>query len=89
MIVARKVIYTGRVQGVGFRYTVLRLADPLSVTGFVRNLPDGSVELLAEGDASSVESLLVSVERAMGAYIKGRSITDVPVEGHAEFRIIH
>jgi acylphosphatase len=89
MIVARKVIYTGRVQGVGFRYTVLRLADPLPLKGFVRNLPNGSVELLAEGDAASVESLLGSVEKAMGAYIKSQSITDVPVEGHTEFRIIH
>jgi acylphosphatase len=41
---------TGRVQGVGYRYYVMREADTLGVTGFARNLPDGSVEIVAEGD---------------------------------------
>lgn len=41
---------TGRVQGVGYRYFVMREADALGVTGFARNLPDGSVEIVAEGD---------------------------------------
>jgi acylphosphatase len=41
---------TGRVQGVGYRYFVMREADALGVTGFARNLPDGSVEVVAEGD---------------------------------------
>lgn len=41
--------FTGRVQGVGFRYTVCRIAEHFNVTGFVRNLWDGDVELVAEG----------------------------------------
>ena len=44
---ARQVFYSGRVQGVGFRYTVKRLASGFEVTGWVRNLPDGRVELHA------------------------------------------
>jgi acylphosphatase len=44
-----QVIYSGHVQGVGFRYTVRTVAAGFTVTGTVRNLPDGSVELIAEG----------------------------------------
>lgn len=43
-------VVRGRVQGVGYRYFVLREAEGLGVSGFARNLPDGSVEVLAEGD---------------------------------------
>ena len=47
----REIHYAGRVQGVGFRYTVRSLAARFDVTGFVRNLPDGRVHLVVEGDA--------------------------------------
>ena len=43
------VIFSGRVQGVGFRFTVCELASPFSLTGCVRNLRDGNVELIAKG----------------------------------------
>ena len=45
-MIAKHVIYKGRVQGVGFRYTCYRLAGNHEVTGFVKNLPDGSVDLI-------------------------------------------
>ena len=44
-----QVLFSGRVQGVGFRYTVSQLAMPLNLTGYVKNRPDGDVELVAEG----------------------------------------
>ena len=44
-----QIIYSGNVQGVGFRYTVRTVASGFDVTGTVRNLPDGGVELVAEG----------------------------------------
>jgi acylphosphatase len=47
----------GRVQGVGYRYFVQREADTLRVTGFVRNMPDGSVEVVAEGGESALAAL--------------------------------
>jgi acylphosphatase len=47
----------GRVQGVGYRYFVQREADALGVTGFVRNLPDGSVEVVAEGADRVMDTL--------------------------------
>jgi acylphosphatase len=52
----------GRVQGVGFRYFVERLAGELNLTGWVRNKHDGSVELLAKGQVSALERLLQRLE---------------------------
>jgi len=46
---AYRYVVRGRVQGVGYRYFVLRQADAVGVSGFARNLPDGAVEVLAEG----------------------------------------
>ncbi|MFA5479001.1 MAG: acylphosphatase [Candidatus Muiribacteriota bacterium] len=48
----------GRVQGVGYRYFVFRNAKDLAVTGYVRNMPDRSVEVVAEGDEINIESLI-------------------------------
>ena len=52
----RRVVYTGRVHGVGFRFTARRIAGKVPVTGYVRNLPDGRVELLAEGEPKTILS---------------------------------
>jgi acylphosphatase len=51
-----RVLYTGHVQGVGFRYSVRALAPGFEVTGTIRNLADGSVELLAEGEKSELRA---------------------------------
>ncbi|HET7466956.1 MAG TPA: acylphosphatase [Candidatus Dormibacteraeota bacterium] len=53
----------GDVQGVGFRYFVMRSARPLGVRGWVRNRDDGSVELTAEGDRAALEQLLRAVHQ--------------------------
>ena len=50
------IFYSGRVQGVGFRYTVKRVAAGFELTGMVRNLPDGRVELIAEGDMAELKA---------------------------------
>lgn len=55
---AVKIIVRGVVQGVGFRYFVYQQARQLGLTGWTRNLPDGSVEVLAEGDNSLLEQLV-------------------------------
>ena len=60
------VYFTGQVQGVGFRYTARRVASRYPITGFVRNLPDGRVELMAEGTAADVERYVVPLRQAMG-----------------------
>jgi acylphosphatase len=69
-IEARRVLYSGRVQGVGFRYTARRIAQQHAVTGFVRNLDDGRVELVAEGARSELDCLLSEIAEAMTGYIR-------------------
>lgn len=61
---ARHVFYEGRVQGVGFRYTVRYLAKGFEVLGWVRNLPDGRVELLAGGEPGEVDGFLEAIEES-------------------------
>ncbi|MFO7152171.1 MAG: acylphosphatase [Bacillota bacterium] len=58
------VIY-GLVQGVGLRYSVLRKASELGLSGYVKNLPDGSVEMVAEGEEELIKELLEYIERGI------------------------
>jgi acylphosphatase len=66
----RRVFFSGRVQGVGFRFTCQSLARGFEVAGFVRNLPDGRVELLAEGEGGELDAFLNSIRLEMSTYIK-------------------
>jgi acylphosphatase len=66
---ARLVHYSGSVQGVGFRMTAARLARRFAVAGWVRNLPDGRVRLLAEGSAGEVRRFLEAVRAEFAGYI--------------------
>lgn len=59
-----QILYSGRVQGVGFRYTVRTLAAGYEVTGAVRNLPDGRVELTAEGTKTELEEFRAGIRDA-------------------------
>jgi acylphosphatase len=67
--VRQKVIYRGRVQGVGFRATARSIASRFEVAGYVRNCSDGSVELVAEGSAAEVQSFLDALALQMASYI--------------------
>ncbi|HWA86036.1 MAG TPA: acylphosphatase [Opitutus sp.] len=64
------VFFAGRVQGVGFRYTVMQIAAGFDVTGYVRNLPDGRVQLEAEGRAEEIAAFVSSIEERMHGYIR-------------------
>lgn len=65
------VFYSGRVQGVGFRYTAERIALDLGLVGWVKNLPDGRVEVVCEGGKEKIEALLCQIrESSLGSYIK-------------------
>ena len=58
-----RVLVSGRVQGVGFRYFTQRTAAELGLTGWVRNLRDGRVEAVAEGERANLEQLLAAIRR--------------------------
>lgn len=62
-------VYKGRVHGVGFRYTAERLAHQFKVTGFVRNMPDGTVDLVAEGEENTLKVFLNTLKQTMEPYI--------------------
>lgn len=63
-------LYKGRVQGVGFRYTAKTVANGYEVTGTIRNLPDGRVELILEGEKEEVEAYCQAVrESGLGSFI--------------------
>jgi acylphosphatase len=64
------VFFSGHVQGVGFRYSVLQIAREYDVAGFVSNLADGRVQLEAEGAKADVEAFTKSVEEKMHGYIR-------------------
>lgn len=74
--IRRTVHFSGHVQGVFFRATTVSVATPFRVTGFVRNLPDGRVELVAEGPQSEVDRFQSAVIEAMRPNIKDFSATD-------------
>jgi acylphosphatase len=62
--------FSGHVQGVGFRYTTLQVAREFEVAGYVTNLLDGRVELVAEGAAAEVTRFIAGVEERMHGYIR-------------------
>ncbi len=64
------VYFTGRVQGVGFRYTALQVAKEFEVAGFVCNLPDGRVQLEVEGRTAEVAAFVTALEERMHGYIR-------------------
>ena len=71
-----KVFFTGRVQGVGFRYTVRSLAAGFEATGSVRNLPDGRVEFIAEGDTAELEAFLEAIRKSeVGRFIRQEEVS--------------
>ena len=62
--------FTGRVQGVGFRYSALQAAREFEVAGFVTNLPDGRVLLEAEGAPGEVDAFINAVHERMHGYVR-------------------
>jgi acylphosphatase len=77
----RDVYYRGRVQGVGFRYTAQAIAQRYPVTGFVKNLPDGRVQLVAEGEPADLDALLEDVAREMAHFIQDTQVVEAPASG--------
>ncbi len=84
----REIYYQGRVQGVGFRDTARRIARRFAVTGYVKNLPDGDVELVAEGSGEELDAFSAGLEAEMRRYIRGKSQRQRPATGEfANFSI--
>lgn len=80
-MIAKRVIFEGRVQGVGFRYTVKDLARGFDVCGWVKNLPDGSVELQVMGEPEEVESFIHEIieESSVAGNVKNHYADKIPL----------
>jgi acylphosphatase len=87
-MVAKHIIYKGNVQGVGFRYTSQRIANRHHLTGYVKNLPEGSVEMLAQGKLQDVDDCIEEIQESFGGYIRLAQMNEVPPNpGYTSFNI--
>jgi len=89
-MIAKCVIFEGRVQGVGFRYTVKELARGFEVCGWVKNLADGTVELHVMGEADETNAFIREIveESQVAHHIKNHYVSQIPAwENGKGFRI--
>jgi acylphosphatase len=88
--VRREVYFRGRVQGVGFRFATREVAGRFAVTGFVENLSDGRVRLVAEGTEAEVDRFTTAVLAEMDRFIVGHDVEPHPATGEFDdFSIRH
>lgn len=86
----REVHYRGHVQGVGFRYTTVQVARRFDVVGYAKNLPDGRVEVVAEGTPDELDAFLAGVADAMSGHIRETTMHRMAPSGEfTEFGIRH
>lgn len=84
------IIFKGRVQGVGFRFQVKMLADRLGVTGSVRNMYDGGVEVYIQGNENQLMNFYKGLENINFAIIDSKNINEVSViDGEIDFQIVY
>jgi acylphosphatase len=87
-VIRRRVTVNGRVQGVGFRYSVARAAQSRGVMGWVSNRPDGAVEAVFEGEPEAVDSLVrLCSEGPRGAVVDSVDVTEEEPEGLGRFAV--
>lgn len=87
-VTAERIIFHGRVQGVGFRATTHRLSRGRPVTGYVRNLSDGTVEMVVRGDSSAIAAFLAAIDQKFARYIRSTDRTPLETgETYSSFEI--
>jgi len=85
---AKHIVFSGEVQGIGFRYTANRIAGRYNVTGFVRNLPDGDVEMLIQGPEQDIANCIADIQDSFRGYIRDTQIDPAPPNPrYTNFRI--
>lgn len=88
---SRTILFSGRVQGVGFRATTVQLAADLPVAGTVRNLPDGRVELVVSGAAGHIDRLVARLSEHFGSFVRSidQSVAPAAASPGRGVRIVH
>lgn len=87
MTVRKHIIFSGCVQGVGFRWSAKHTAEALGVTGWVENCSDGSVEMEAEGDQNAVKRLILAMREHTWGHVDDVDVQDIPPKGSYYFEI--
>ena len=77
----RRFVFRGHVQGVGFRASTSWIARGFDVVGYVRNLPDGAVEVVAEGPDAELQAFLQAILGELGGHVRGHDVQDLAGEG--------
>ena len=86
-MIRKRIVFTGWVQGVGFRYRARRAADLLGVTGWVRNVYDGSVTMEIQGTEEQIDEVILAIGRGHYVRIENMDVEKIPViPGEHEFR---
>ena len=87
-LTARKIVFSGRVQGIGFRFTALNIANRYDLKGYVRNIPDGEVEMLAQGSAEMIDDFVRDLQDSFVGSISHIDIEEAtPDPKITDFRI--
>lgn len=77
--IRKHIIFYGRVQGVGFRYYAVNKANQLGLTGWVRNLPDGTVEMEVQGNEASIDELIIFLQNRTYIWIERLDARSIPL----------
>ncbi|HJB07239.1 MAG TPA: acylphosphatase [Candidatus Enterocloster faecavium] len=86
-MVRKHIVFSGRVQGVGFRFTACSLARPLGLTGWVRNCCDGDVEMEVQGEEEAIDRLIRGLDRGRYIVIRKMEVKELPLDREErEFR---
>jgi acylphosphatase len=75
-LIAKHIVFSGRVQGVGFRFTALNVANRYELKGYVKNLPDGDVEMIAHGTAEMIDNCVRDLQDSFVGTISHIDIED-------------
>ena len=84
----KHIIFIGQVQGVGFRFTAFRIANRYKLSGFVRNAPDGNVEMLTQGSPEDIDNCIRDIRDSFAGYIRETKIEEIPTNPqYTDFKI--
>ena len=85
---AKNIIFIGRVQGVGFRFTVFHMANRHQLTGQVRNLHDGGVEMIVQGHSDDIDACIRDIEESFTDYLSETRTEEIPCDPrYKDFKI--
>lgn len=86
-MVRKHILFSGRVQGVGFRFTACSLARPLGLNGWVKNCYDGDVEMEVQGEEEAIDRMIEGLDRGRYIIIRRMEVEELPLDPmEREFR---